>query len=156
MAKILKASDIPAGAEAIAYIEYNGKIEEFFYAKSIEATMEKNKAEVKVMGTRSTQNKAAGWTGTGSMTVYYVTSLFREMALRYAKEGKDSYFKLVITNEDAGTTIGRQTIVLYDCNIDSVVLAKMDTEADVLDEDLDFTFADFDILESFSAPQYSL
>lgn len=156
MGKILKASDIPAGSEAKAYIEYAGKIEEFFYAKNIEATMEKNKAEVKVMGTRGTQNKSAGWTGTGSMTIYYVTSLFREMALKYAKEGIDTYFKLVITNEDAGTTIGRQTVVLYDCNIDSVVLAKMDVEADALDEDLDFTFADFDILESFTAPTFTL
>ena len=36
--KTLKASDIPAGAEATAYIEIDGKIEEFFYAKSIEAS----------------------------------------------------------------------------------------------------------------------
>lgn len=155
MAKILKASDIPAGSEAIAYIEWQNKIEEFFYAKNIEATMEKNKAEVRVMGTRGTQNKATGWTGTGSMTIYYVSSVFRQMALKYAKEGIDTYFKLVITNEDKGTTIGRQTVILYDCNIDSVVLAKMDVEADALDEDVDFTFADFDIPEEFTAPSYA-
>ena len=155
MAKILKASDIPAGSEAVAYIEWQNKIEEFFYAKNIEATMEKNKAEVRVMGTRGTQNKATGWTGTGSMTIYYVSSVFRQMALKYAKEGIDTYFKLVITNEDKGTTIGRQTVILYDCNIDSVVLAKMDVEADALDEDVDFTFADFDIPEEFTEPSYS-
>ena len=31
--KTLKASDIPAGSEAVAYIDINGKVEEFFYAK---------------------------------------------------------------------------------------------------------------------------
>lgn len=153
--KTLKASDIPAGSEATAYIEMNGKIEEFFYAKSIEATSEFNKAEVKVMGRRGVQNKPTGWTGTGSMTIYYITSIFRQMALKYAKEGILPAFKLVVTNEDKGTTIGKQTVVLYDCVLDSVNLIKFDVESDALDEDLDFTFSDFDILDSFGNPVYT-
>lgn len=153
--KTLKASDIPAGSEATAYIEMNGKIEEFFYAKSIEASAEFNKAEVKVMGKRGVQNKPTGWTGTGSMTIYYITSIFRQMALKYAKEGILPAFKLVVTNEDKGTTIGKQTVVLYDCVLDSVNLIKFDVESDALDEDLDFTFSDFDILDSFGNPVYT-
>ena len=153
--KTLKASDIPAGSEATAYIEMNGKIEEFFYAKSIEATSEFNKAEVKVMGRRGVQNKPTGWTGTGSMTIYYITSIFRQMALKYAKEGILPAFKLVVTNEDKSTSIGKQTVVLYDCVLDSVNLIKFDVESDALDEDLDFTFSDFDILDSFGNPVYT-
>lgn len=153
--KILKASDIPAGAEAIAYIEIGGRVEEFFYCKNIEASADINKADVKVMGRRNTQKKPAGWDGTGSMTIYYITTLFRKMALKYAKEGILPNFKLVITNEDKGTSIGKQTTVLYDCLIDSVNLAKFDVEADALDEDMDFTFSDFDILDSFGNPIYS-
>lgn len=155
MGKILKANDIPAGSEATAYIELDGQVQEFFYAKSIEATSEINKKEVKVMGKRGTQNKATGWKGTGSMTIYYVTSLFRLMALKYAKEGILPSFKLVITNEDKGTTIGKQTTVLYDCTVNSVNLAKLDVEADTLEEDVDFTFSDFDLLDSFGAPVYT-
>lgn len=153
--KTLKASDIPAGSEAVAYIEVDGKIEEFFYAKSIEATAELNKSEVRVMGKRGVQNKATGWTGSGSMTIYYVTTIFRNMLLRYAKEGILPSFKLVITNEDKGTSIGKQTVCLYDCVIDSVNLAKFDVESDALDEDMDFTFSDFDILDSFGNPVYT-
>ena len=153
--KTLKASDIPAGSEAVAYIEVDGKVEEFFYAKSIEATAELNKSEVKVMGKRGVQNKATGWTGSGSMTIYYVTTIFRNMLLKYAKEGILPAFKLVITNEDKGTTIGKQTVCLYDCVIDSVNLAKFDVESDALDEDMDFTFSDFDILDSFGNPIYT-
>lgn len=153
--KTLKASDVPAGSEAVAYIEVDGKIEEFFYAKSIEATAELNKSEVKVMGKRGVQNKATGWTGSGSMTIYYVTTIFRNMLLKYAKEGILPSFKLVITNEDKGTTIGKQTVCLYDCVIDSVNLAKFDVESDALDEDMDFTFSDFDILDSFGNPVYT-
>lgn len=153
--KTLRASDIPAGSEAVAYIEIDGKVEEFFYAKSIEATAELNKSEVKVMGKRGVQNKATGWSGSGSMTIYYVTTMFRNMLLKYAKEGVLPAFKLVVTNEDKGTSIGKQTIVLYDCVIDSVNLVKFDVESDALDEDMDFTFSDFDILDSFGNPVYS-
>ena len=39
--------------------------------------------------------------------------------------------------------------------IDSVNLAKFDVDSDALDEDMDFTFSDFDILESFVSPTYS-
>ena len=73
--KTLKASDSPAGSEAVAYIDINGKVEEFFYAKSIEASAELNKSEVKVMGKRGVQNKTTGWTGSGSMTIYYITTI---------------------------------------------------------------------------------
>lgn len=153
--KTLRASDIPAGSEAVAYLEIDGKVEEFFYAKSIEATAELNKSEVKVMGKRGVQNKATGWSGSGSMTIYYVTTMFRNMLLKYAKEGVLPAFKLVVTNEDKGTSIGKQTVVLYDCVIDSVNLVKFDVESDALDEDMDFTFSDFDILDSFGNPVYS-
>ena len=153
--KTLRSSDIPAGSEAVAYIEIDGKVEEFFYAKSIEATAELNKSEVKVMGKRGVQNKATGWSGSGSMTIYYVTTMFRNMLLKYAKEGVLPAFKLVVTNEDKGTSIGKQTVVLYDCVIDSVNLVKFDVESDALDEDMDFTFSDFDILDSFGNPVYS-
>lgn len=153
--KTLRASDIPAGSEAVAYIEIDNKVEEFFFAKSIEATAELNKSEVKVMGKRGVQNKATGWTGSGSMTIYYITTMFRNMLLRYAKEGVLPSFKLVITNEDKGTSIGKQTVVLYDCVIDSVNLAKFDVDSDALDEDMDFTFSDFDILDSFGNPVYT-
>ena len=40
--------------------------------------------------------------------------------------------------------------MLFD--LDSVILAKLDTDSDTLDEDIDFTFDDFDILDSFGNP----
>ena len=74
------------------------------------------------------------------------------MALKYAKTGEDTYFTVTVVNDDKGSTVGKQTIVLYNCNIDSVMLAKLDTESDALEEDIDFTFDDFDILDSFGNP----
>lgn len=155
MGKRLRAADIPAGSEGIAYAEIEGKIVELFYAKKIEATIELNKADIKTLGTRITQKKVTGSEATGSMTVYYVTSVFRNMVARYNKEGYIPTFKLVITNEDRSTTIGKQTTVLYDCMIDSATIALLDVEADALEEDIDFTYGDFDIQETFTDPVYT-
>lgn len=148
----LRAGDTISGQEGRATAIIEGSIQDMFFAKNIEASFEKSKAEIKTLGNRATQHKTTGWAGSGSMTIYYVTTLFRQMALKYAKTGKDTYFDMMITNEDPTSTVGKQTIVLYNCNIDSTILAKIDVDADALDEDVDFTFDDFDILDSFGKP----
>jgi len=148
----LRAGDTISGQEGKATAKIDGIITDMFYLKNLEATFEKNKAEIKTLGKRGTQHKTTGWAGSGSMNIYYVTSIFRKMALQYAKTGKDIYFDITVTNEDPTSTIGAQTIVLYNCNLDNTVLAKLDVDADALDEDVDFTFDDFDILDEFGNP----
>ena len=148
----LKSSDTISGQEGRAYATINGQVEEMFYIKSLEATVEKEKAEVKTLGRRGTQHKATGWSGSGSMTIYYVTSLFRQMMLDYIKNGKDTYFDIQIVNEDPSSSIGKQTAVLKGVNLDKVIMASLDTESDALEEDVDFTFEDVDILDSFGKP----
>ena len=46
--------------------------------------------------------------------------------------------------------VGRQTVILIDCNIDGGILAKFDADAEYLDEDMDFTFEDFEMPEVFN------
>ena len=148
----LRAGDTISGQEGKATSVIDGNVEDMFYVKTLEATFEKNKTEVKTLGKRGVQHKGTGWAGSGSMTLYYVTSIFRQMAAKYAKTGQDTYFNITIVNDDPTSTVGKQTVVLYNCNIDSVVLARLDTESDVLEDDIDFTFDDFDILDSFGNP----
>lgn len=148
----LRAGDTISGQEGRATAVIDGNVENLFFIKTLEATFEKTKAEVKTLGHRGVQHKGTGWSGSGSMTLYYVSSLFRKLALKYAKEGKDTYFNATVENNDPTSTIGKQTIVLYNCNIDSTIIAKLDTDSDVLEEDIDFTFDDFDILDSFGQP----
>ncbi len=147
-----KAGDAISGQEGRAYATINGRVEEMFYAKTIEARAEKNKSEFKALGRRGVQSKAIGWTGTGSMTIYYATPTFRQMMLEYIKTGKDTYFDMQIVNEDANSTLGRQTVILRNVNLDSVVMAKLDVDAEYLEEDIDFTFDDVDIQDSFATP----
>ena len=55
-----------------------------------------------------------------------------------------------ITNEDKTSRAGRQTVILIDCNIDGGILAKFDADGEYLDEDMDFTFEDFKMPETFN------
>ena len=152
MSTYLRAGDTISGQEGTAQAIINGQVENLFMVKSLEATIEKNKEELKTLGKRGTQSKAAGWSGSGSMTVYYTTTMFRRLMLDYVKNGRDVYFDIIITNDDPTSTIGRQTVALHGCNLDSVLATKLDIDSTALDEDLDFTFDDVDILEEFGRP----
>jgi core tail protein len=151
MPKTLNSGDTISGREGRAYVKINGNNEELFMAKTIEATVEKAKSEIKAIGRRMTGHKTTGMNGTGSMTLYYLTPLFRSYLKQYKDSGVDLYFDMVIENEDPTSAAGKQTTLLLNCNLDSTVLAKLDGDSDdPLEEDADFTFDDFDILTPFN------
>lgn len=149
---ILNAGDTISGQEGKATAKINGEIRDMFYIKSLEATVEKNKQEVRTLGKRGVQHKTTGWSGTGSMSIYYVTSDFIRMAKEYIKNGVDTYFTVTVENNDPTSTIGKQVTTLFDVNVDSIPVAKLDVEDAVLEADLDFTFDDLDVLEEFTDP----
>jgi hypothetical protein len=62
----------------------------------------------------------------------------------------DTYFEIQITNNDPESSAGRQTIVFMDCNTDGGILAKFDADGEYLDEEIEGTFEDFKMPESFS------
>lgn len=149
--KTLNAPDTISGKEGRAYAKIDGNNEDLFFAKTIESTVEKSKSEVKAIGKRMTGHKTTGGNGTGSMTLYYMTPLFRQMIKQWKETGQDIYFDMVIENDDQESSAGKQSVLLIDCNLDSVVLGKLDGDSDEpLDEDVDFTFEDFDILTPFT------
>lgn len=145
----MRAEDAISGKQGKVYATIKGNVEEMLYVKNIEANIEKNKIEVPILGRTGTQHKAGGWKGSGSMTIYYATSLFREMMLEYIKTGKDTYFDVLIENDDPTSDIGKQTTILKGVNLDSIIIAKLDVDSETLDEDLNFTFNDVDMPNKF-------
>lgn len=144
--------DTISGQEGRAYVTIDGRNEELFYAKKIDSKVEKDKSEGKTIGKRGTQSKAKGYKGTGTLTIYYVTSLFRELMLKYMKTGIDTYFDMTVVNEDPTSDVGKQTIVLKNCNLDECPMAILDLDSDSLEEDIGFTFDDADLLDKFKKP----
>ena len=148
----LKAGDVISGREGTAYMTIDGRNVPMFFLKTIEATVELVKTEVPVLGKRTNQQKVTGANGTGSMIIYKVTSEFANIAVNYMKSGTIPDITVKVTNDDPNSTIGRQTVLLKDVIFDSIVIAKLDVESETLDEDVDFTFSDTDILEAFTEP----
>lgn len=145
------ASDTLSAALAECYATIGSRRYNLMQAINLEAKFEKTKVKVPILGKTGKGNKATGWSGTGSAKFHFNTSIFRQMMLEYKNTGKDVYFDMQISNEDPTSTVGRQTIVLMGCNIDGGILAKFDADGDYLDEDLNFTFEDFSMPESFAA-----
>ena len=143
----LKAWDAINGATGRCVATIGTNVEDMIYVKNIRAKIEKKKTEIKVLG--QTGTKANGWKGTGKMTMYYATSLFRKMMSDYIQDGVDTYFELLIENEDPSSEIGKQTIILKQVNIDNIDIAKLDINSTELDEEIEFTFNDVEIRTEF-------
>lgn len=146
----MEAKDAITASLAECFITINSRRYNFMQAINLEAKFEKTKTEVPILGKTGKGNKATGWKGTGSAKFHYNTSVFRQMMMDYKESGQDTYFEIQITNEDPTSSVGRQTMILQGCNINGGILAKFDAEADYLDEDMDFTFEDFSMPESFA------
>ena len=138
-ATIMNAKDTLSAKLAECYVTVNGNRYNFMQAINMEAVMEKSKVQVPILGKTARGNKATGWSGKGKAKFHYNTSVFR----RLLKEYKNS------VNEDPTASVGRQSIVLLDCNLDGGVIAKFDADGSYLDEEMEFTFEDFKIVEEF-------
>ena len=145
----MKARDAISATLAECYVTIGTRRYNFMQAINLEAKFEKNKTEIPILGKTGKGNKTSGWKGTGSATFHYNTSVFRQMMLQYKETGEDIYFEIQISNEDPTSAVGRQTMILIDCNIDGGILAKFDADGEYLDEDMDFTFEDFKMPETF-------
>lgn len=150
----LLAGDTVNGREGTVYATINGKVYNLLEIKTLEAKVEKQKSDIPVLGFRGIQTKAKGYKGSGSIEAYYVSSLPRQTLIDYMNTGADTYFTIVVTNEDKTTSLGAQRIQLNNVNIDSAVIAKVDVDADNLTESYDFTFDSAEILQAFDRPDY--
>ncbi len=148
---IIQAEDCVNGREGVATAEIDGEIVELMELANIKIHIDKTKTEFKAMGTRNTQSKTSGWKGTGSANLRYVSSRWAKLMEKYVKTGKDTYFTIVVTNEDAGSKTGKQVIQILACNLDGLDLALLDIDSEILDQDVDFTFNDFNVLEEFNS-----
>lgn len=148
---VMHAKDAISASLAECFITLDGNRINFMQAINLEANIEKDKTEVPILGRTGKGNKTTGWKGTGQATFHYNTSVFRELLLRYKNTGEDIYFDIQVTNEDPTSAVGRQTIILKDCNFDGGLLTKFDADAEYIDESVDFTFEDFEMPEKFSS-----
>ena len=147
---IMRSQDALAAKEASCFVTIKGKRYLLINAKDISARVDKTKPVVDRMGDKMKGHKTTAMEGKGSATFWYNQSVFRELTTNYKDDLEgDLYFDMQIKNEDKTSSVGRQTCILKDCNLDSIVLAKMAAGDDLLEEDADFTFEDWNYPELF-------
>lgn len=147
---IMNGKDAISGSLGKCFITIGNNRYNFMQAISLEASMEKTKTEVPILGKTGKGNKATGWKGTGTAKFHFNTSIFRELLQNYARTGEDMYFDIQIVNEDPTSSVGKQTIMLIGCNMDSGLIAKFDADADYLEDEFDFTFEDWKLMDKFT------
>lgn len=147
---IMNAKDAVSATLAECFVTIGDNRYNFMQAINLEASVTKTKTKVPILGKPGQGNKSTGWSGKGKAKFHYNTSIFRELLKRYKNTGEDIYFDIQVTNEDPTSSVGRQTAILKDCNVDGGILTKFDADGEILDEEIEFTFEDFELPETFS------
>lgn len=145
----MNARDAIAAKLGKCFITINGNRYNFANMIDLEAKLEKDKATVPRLGTIMKGHKSCGMEGTFSGTMYYNQTVLRKLLEEYKNTGEDIYFEMQIENNDPTSAAESQSVILYDCNTDGGILAKFDADGEYLDEEIEGTFEDFSIPESF-------
>lgn len=143
------AADVISAKLASAYITVDGNRYLLFQAKSLEASVEKEKEQVAILGRLMKGNKSVSAKGSGTMTIYKNTHIFDEMILKWMNEGIDTYFDMQVENEDPTSKAGKRVVILTGCNIDKISVAKFDAEGKWLEDEISFTFEGVKIPQNF-------
>lgn len=138
------------GKSGSAFMTINGQNIEMFNIKKFQSDAEFQESDFKVVGTTLVQKKTTGVTLTGSMTIYYGSPHFLRLLQEYLKTGKLPYFTLQITNDDPSTSVGTQTVVLYNVKLQKLPVAILDADSDWLEEEVSFSYTNIEVLNWFN------
>lgn len=145
----MHGQDTILGSQASAYVTIGKSRYLLMQLKNFKAEAKISIKEIGILGRTGKAHKAGPWNGTWSASAYYNQSIFRKMMLEYKRTGIMPYFDIQVVNEDESSSVGRQTVILKECLFEGGILAQMDADAEVLEEDISGTFDDFEIPEQF-------
>ena len=152
---IMDQLDALSAKEGTVFFTIDDKQYELAELISLEAKVEYTKADVTPLNSRMKGGKVVGAEGTGSLKMYYHRPELKAMALKYVKQGMLPRIDIKCTNDDKTSRAGRYTVVLKGVLFKESLIFKLDGSSDdVIDEETDFTFQDFDILSEFKEIKY--
>ncbi|MEH6943718.1 phage tail tube protein [Bacillus sp. JJ722] len=115
-------------------------------AKSAEAIVEINKEEVPIAGTRWIGHKVTSLTGTGSISMYKVTSEFIVLIGSIAQDDGKPYVTELIFKLADPESFGAERIRLKGVQFDQIPLGKFEVNA-IVEDELPFTFSGYELLD---------
>ena len=149
----LLAKDTVNGAEGKIFVTIDGKNMEVACMRNITTNAEIQSNDMRVIGTRTIQNKNNGAKLTGTGNIYYGTNLFTDMVLQYIQTGVMPELDIQITNNDPATSIGTQSMAYYGCTLTGTIpLSILNDEEAMLNYDFNFAYTRVARLQSFRDP----
>ena len=149
----LLAKDTVNGAEGSVVVTRNGRNYVIAGMRNIRGTGNIQSQDMRVIGTRSIQNKPNGVQQTGTGNIYYGYDLFRDMVLNYINTGVMEEFDIQITNNDPTTSLGSQVMAYYGCHLTGEIpLSILDSEEAMMNYDFNWSYTRVQKLQSFNEP----
>lgn len=148
----LLAQDALNGKSGKAFATIDGRNVELFGLKKFESNAEFEDAKFSVVGSRVTQHKPKEMSISGTATIYYGTPEFIKIAHQYQATGKFPEITFQVTNEDASTSVGTQTVAYYGVVLSKIPLSLLDESAEFLEEEISWSASSFEPLSYFNTP----
>lgn len=146
----MNALDAVSGSSAECYITIEGNRYNFMQLTDFESSVEHTITEVSILGKSGKGHKPSGWKGAWKATAHYNQSVMRELLFKYKEQAISTAFDIQVTNEDPTSAVGRQTIIHKGCLTKGGILAKFNADEEILSEELEGTFDDWEMPEKFS------
>ena len=152
----LLAKDTVNGAEGKVIFTVDGKNIVAAGMKNITTNADIQSTDMRVVGTRTIQDKPNGVKLTAKGNVYYGSNgsnMFRDMVLNYIQNGIMEYFDIQINNTDPTTSVGNQIGAYYGCHLTGdIPLSILDDEQAMLAYDFNFVYTRVGLIQGFTNP----
>ena len=149
----LLAKDTLNGAEGSVVVTIDGRNYVVAGMRNIQANAEIQSNDMRVIGTRTIQDKPNGAKLTGTGNIYYGTNLWTDMVLQYIQTGVMQEFDIQLTNNDPTTSVGSQVMAYYGCHLTGTIpLSILNDEEAMLNYDFNFAYTRVARLQSFNDP----
>lgn len=84
------------------------------------------------------------------MTSYFMRSTWNELMQEYKNSGYLPRMTMTATMEDKSSTLGKQVVTISNFMPDKVDLFMLKADDGIAENEMDFTFDDFTLTESFT------
>lgn len=144
MAESFNSQQVMSGTEGEVWIDsqYMAQVVAF------KAEVKLVKEEVNQVKRRGKQYKTTGWEGSGNVKMNHMSSYFIDKMAENIKNGKQTVCTIIAKLSDPDA-IGDERVVIRDATFDKLTLMNWAAKK-LTEDDYDFTFTDFDILDSAS------
>lgn len=146
----LNYADVLALSEGTIFVTMDGKNIPLIEVEEATASIEFNKEDVFALGKRFKGSKVTSATGKGKMTSYFMRSTWNQLMQEYKNSGYLPRMTMTATMEDKSSTLGKQVVTISNFMPDKVELFMLKADDGIAENEMDFTFDDFALTESFA------